>query len=130
MNSHTKLDYIDALRGYAILGVVAVHSLMGKSHVFGSSIIGIGAKGLQLFYMMSAFTLMLSFKNTSVKNNSNLNFFIRRFFRIAPMFYLAIILWLYLSVDIIYADNDYRKISIERITSHLSFIYSFIHSCY
>jgi peptidoglycan/LPS O-acetylase OafA/YrhL len=92
---------------------------MGKVDIFGSSIIGLGAKGVQLFYMMSAFTLMLSFKNTLVKKNSNLNFFIRRFFRIAPMFYLAIILWLFLSVDIIYALNDYRKISIGSITSHI-----------
>ena len=123
MNTNDKLDYIDALRGYAILGVVAVHSLMGKVDVFGSSIIGLGAKGVQLFYIMSAFTLMLSFKNTIVKNKSNLNFFIRRFFRIAPMFYLAIIVWLYLSVDIIYVYNDYRKISIGSIISHFFLIH-------
>lgn len=119
MDTNYKLDYIDALRGYAILGVVAVHSLIGKVDVFGSSIIGLGAKGVQLFYMMSAFTLMLSFKNTLAKKFIILNFFIRRFFRIAPMFYLAIILWLYLSVDIIYTYNDYRKITIGSITSHL-----------
>ena len=118
MNSHSKLDYIDALRGYAILGVVAVHSLMGKSHVFGSSIIGLGAKGVQLFYLMSAFTLMLSFKNVIDKNKVTLNFFIRRFFRIAPMFYLAIIVWLYLTIDIVYASNDYRNVSMGSIISH------------
>jgi peptidoglycan/LPS O-acetylase OafA/YrhL len=91
---------------------------MGKSNIFGSSIIGLGAKGVQLFYIMSAFTLMLSFKNSTIKNNANLNFFIRRFFRIAPMFYLAIILWIYLSIDIIYKSTDYRFISFGSIISH------------
>ena len=130
MNTHPKLDYIDALRGYAILGVLAVHSLLGKNHLFGSSIIGLGAKGVQLFYLMSAFTLMRSFKNTIDKNNAILNFFIRRFFRIAPMFYLAIILWLYLSFDIIYASNDYRYISVGSIISHFFLLHGLMPSWY
>jgi hypothetical protein len=41
--------------------VVAVHSLMGKIDIFGSSIICQGSKGVQLFHMMYAYTLMLSF---------------------------------------------------------------------
>ncbi len=45
-----------------------------------------------MFYVVSAFTLYLSMRSRSRKERNPLgNFFIRRFFRIAPMFYLAIL---------------------------------------
>lgn len=50
--------------------------------------------GVQLFYIVSALTIFLSYSKR--KNNEispNRNFFIRRFFRIAPMFYLAILFY-------------------------------------
>jgi len=115
---NSKLDFVDTLRGYAILGVVAVHSSLGKSNFIGSSLVGWGAKGVQLFYLMSAFTLMLSFKKNSFQNNDILNFYIRRIFRIIPMFYIAIITWIFLSSNNIYITNDYRYISLGSIFSH------------
>jgi peptidoglycan/LPS O-acetylase OafA/YrhL len=88
--------YIDSLRGVAILLVIAVHTsqIIFKSGFF-SSIFSIGAYGVQLFFIISAFTLFLSYeqRQKSDSKNTNLFFFIRRFFRIAPAFYLAICLY-------------------------------------
>ena len=57
---------------------------------------GEGSAGVPLFYIASAFTLFLSFKSRSQKEASPVrNFFIRRFFRIAPMYYIAIIYYLF-----------------------------------
>lgn len=93
-----KLDYIDALRGIAILGVIIVHTnLYGttKLPVVLNKMVFEGARGVQLFYLASAFTLFLSYKNRLTKERNPVrNFFLRRFFRIAPMYYLGIIYYL------------------------------------
>ncbi len=65
-----KLDYIDALRGLAILGVIMVHSISDSNLPFiVERIFGQGARGVQLFYLASAFTLFLSFSNRIDKEN-------------------------------------------------------------
>ena len=93
-----KLDYVDALRGLAILGVIVVHtSHYGTSNLPNAlaKIVSEGARGVQLFYVASAFTLFLSFKSRSRQEHSPVrNFFLRRFFRIAPMYYLGICYYL------------------------------------
>lgn len=91
-----KFKYIDALRGIAILLVMIVHtSLYGEksqSEIF-NSFFKFGAKGVQLFFLASAFTLFLSYNNRNKEENKNIlrDFYIRRFFRIAPMYYIGII---------------------------------------
>ncbi len=89
-----KYDYIDALRGFAILGVVLVHTSQWVSPSAGipALIAKNGARGVQLFFLASALTLFLSIeKRREHESRSVIKFFIRRFFRIAPLFYLAII---------------------------------------
>jgi len=86
--------YIDALRGYAILAVMAVHASQLSpmwNEGIGRSLINQGARGVQLFFVASALTLMMSWHS---RNDGVLNFYIRRLFRIAPMFWLAIVLFL------------------------------------
>ncbi len=91
-----KYDYIDAIRGFAILGVVLVHSsqwVIPTSSLL-SKIASEGARGVQLFYIASALTLFLSMGSRKGREEKPiLSFFIRRFFRIAPAFYLAIIIY-------------------------------------
>lgn len=91
MKAPDRLEYVDALRGIAILGVLIVHSAMVTGQTGGISILAFtGQRGVQLFYMVSAFTLYLSLDNPRKECHRLSNFFIRRFFRIAPAFYLAI----------------------------------------
>jgi len=95
-----KYDYIDALRGIAILGVILVHS---SQSVEPTSAILLwfmreGARGVQLFYVASALTLCMSWAARSCHEKSKIrNFYIRRFFRIAPMFYIAILAYIFLN---------------------------------
>lgn len=98
--------YIDALRGYAILLVIAVHA----SQYFDTlsypvrTLADQGARGVQLFFVASAITLCMSWK---ARHDGALPFYIRRFFRIAPMFYLAIpfFLWAHGFGPSIYAPD-------------------------
>jgi peptidoglycan/LPS O-acetylase OafA/YrhL len=85
-----RFAYIDALRGYAILMVIAVHA---SQHVEGlppwmRTLADQGARGVQLFFVASALTLCLSWQ---ARHDGALAFYLRRLFRIAPMFWLAII---------------------------------------
>ncbi len=94
-----KLAYVDALRGLAILGVIMVHTNQyGNSNLSNTAnqIIYEGENGVQLFFLASAFTLFLSFQNRLTTEAFPVrNFFIRRLFRIAPMYYLGIIYYLF-----------------------------------
>jgi peptidoglycan/LPS O-acetylase OafA/YrhL len=93
-------EYLDALRGLAIIGVIIVHSsIVSKQVGWLATLSFTGQRGVQLFYVVSAFTLYLSMRARWDKEKHPIsNFFIRRFFRIAPLFYLAIfanIIYLY-----------------------------------
>ena len=123
-----KLDYIDSLRGLAILGVIMIHTTaLAHRPLFGNSIIDHGANGVQLFFVVSAFTLFLTGKSRFEKEQFAIkNFFIRRFFRIAPMFYLGIIYYLFQNgTGPRYWLGDATHISAFNIFSNFLFIHGF-----
>src|SRR5690242_3285681 len=97
--NENKLRYVDALRGIAIMGVLMVHCGQFGTNDFPSfleNIVVNGAMGVQLFFVASAFTIFLSYGNRYGKEtNANVNFLIRRVFRIAPMYYFGIIYFLW-----------------------------------
>jgi peptidoglycan/LPS O-acetylase OafA/YrhL len=93
-NNHIKrYAYIDALRGYAILMVIAVHSSLYFSDLPHTIKIltDQGARGVQLFFVASALTLCLSWR---ARGGGLAPFYVRRLFRIAPMFWLAMVFFL------------------------------------
>ncbi|MFZ4107331.1 acyltransferase family protein [Flavobacterium sp.] len=125
-----RLNYINSIRGIAILGVIMVHtSQFGNFAVpkIVASVISNGARGVQLFYLASAFTLFLSFKNRFSKEKFPIrNFFLRRFFRIAPMYYLGICYFIF--QDGLGPRNwlgDQNHITYFNIISNFTFLHGF-----
>lgn len=90
-----RFAYIDALRGYAILMVIAVHTSAAFPDLSSwlSKILNQGARGVQLFFVTSALTLSMSWV---ARREGAAEFYIRRFFRIAPMFWIAIIVFVWI----------------------------------
>lgn len=93
--SPPKYAFIDALRGWAILGVMATHcGGAGKCEttpVWLDRLCGAGVYGVQLFFVASALTLFLSLKSRyPADRRPILAFWVRRIFRIAPLFLLGI----------------------------------------
>jgi peptidoglycan/LPS O-acetylase OafA/YrhL len=108
-----KYAYIDALRGWAILGVILVHSSHAVEPSSGALlwVMREGARGVQLFFVTSALTLCMSWMSRSSREDFPIrNFYIRRFFRIAPMFYIAILTYCLLNgfSPSIWAPNGIR----------------------
>ncbi len=92
-DQHDHLAVVDALRGYAILLVIAVHSIGYVNELVwpAKRVLTFGFYGVQLFFMASAMTLLMSWhRSHDPFGKRALKFLIRRFFRIAPLYYLAI----------------------------------------
>tara|TARA_B110000902_G_scaffold264972_1_gene347893 strand:- start:6754 stop:7809 length:1056 start_codon:yes stop_codon:yes gene_type:complete len=124
-----KLKFIYAVRGYAILVVIILHSLgsLLDNKGFLGLLVNKGKFGVQFFFIASAFTLFLSYNNRALKEHKvNKNFFIRRFFRIAPLYYIGIIFFYFfngLSPVIPYCN--YTQISLISILSNIFFFHGF-----
>ena len=86
----THFAYIDAVRGIAFLSVIAFHSVFSVGNFPGRELITAGTNGVQLFFLASAITLCYSMSARSKRDAyPTLYFYLRRLFRIAPLFWAA-----------------------------------------
>ncbi len=86
------LAYIDALRGYAVLLVIIVHSgaAIAELPYPLKRLTNLGWHGVQLFFLVSCVTLMMSWRGDEARGRANAaKFWVRRYLRIAPAYYLA-----------------------------------------
>lgn len=90
--NNNRLLWIDFLKGFAILGVILVHFngvINAPSHTF-NSIAAIGARCPQLFFIISAYLCWYSISKNETLNTKM--FLKKRFSKIAPLYYLSLIL--------------------------------------
>jgi peptidoglycan/LPS O-acetylase OafA/YrhL len=96
-----KLDCIDALRGIAALSIFIYHiyGTIGiitnwayPIQILPERFIDLTLAGIPLFFILSAFTLYLSLDSRAGEKRKFSKFYLRRFFRIAPLFYLLLII--------------------------------------
>lgn len=122
-----KLGFIDALRGLSILLVMIVHTGQ-ETTVYHAhwihAVTAAGSKGVQLFFIASAFTLFLSWHNEQKKREpSVLSFYLRRFFRIAPMYYLGILYYLWQQG---YWEENLHQITAGNIAANFLFVHGLL----
>lgn len=99
MDTHSnilkRLDWLDKAKGFAILGVVACHTV-NQFTIKGTiaNIAQAGMYGVSLFFIISSFLTYLSLdRNTPLWNfRSYFIYLLRKIIRLAPVLYIAI-LW-------------------------------------
>ncbi len=86
-----RLTALDGLRAIAVLTVLLSHT-SGRDQALGPQLdfLGIGHVGVYLFFVLSAFLLGLGLLNSGITAQSVRNFYLRRIFRIIPLYYLVI----------------------------------------
>ena len=82
-----RIQWIDSCRGIAILFVIIVHVGQLFSNTSINYISSFAKNGVQMFFIISGYTIFYSLEKN--RNKSYKSFFIRRFFRIAPLYYLS-----------------------------------------
>ena len=93
-----KLEFVDRMRGAAILLVIAVHFTQVFSDPLVRAAGSVGQVGVQLFFVASAFTLCRSADQRGAAGRAAeahplRNFYIRRLLRIAPLYWLALAIY-------------------------------------
>ena len=122
--NYNETNFITGLRAYAILLVILIHSggagLRSLGDI-GKNIVEFGQAGVFIFFVISGFAITESF----IKDKTVKTFLIRRFFRIAPLFYAVIILCLILGVDNAWQRRFDNAYSLHNLFMHFSFLFMF-----
>lgn len=89
-----RIDGPDILRGFAAISVIVVHIIAQSGIDFGPTITQIGSKftaSVTLFFTISAFSIAYTYSDEFINKDGFKSFFIKRFFRLAPLFYFAML---------------------------------------
>jgi peptidoglycan/LPS O-acetylase OafA/YrhL len=107
-----RVAALDAGRALAIVGVVAVHLSFQFPNLPGAVTImaRMGQYGVQLFFVISAITIFMTLEMDHARcgdaRHVTLRFYIKRFFRIAPLYYVAIAVYGLISYGAMHTGID------------------------
>jgi exopolysaccharide production protein ExoZ len=97
-DSPSKLDWVQAFRGIAVLLVVLTHAryffLDTPTWPLAEQLMLPGAMGVDLFFVISGFIMVYTTRDNDGSRAYVVNFLIKRFARIWPVYVVATVMWL------------------------------------
>jgi peptidoglycan/LPS O-acetylase OafA/YrhL len=103
-SKRSRIPELDGLRGFAILEVISIHYLyhpnanLPAGLHFLQSFFALGWTGVDLFFVLSGFLIGGILLDVRASPNYFNTFYIRRFFRIVPLYYL----WLFCLIGLVF----------------------------
>lgn len=93
--ARARLEFLDALRGLAAVYVLVYHMLLLPqpnllAPRWAEKVAVNGGTGVTMFFIVSAFSLYYTMPLRLRERSPTFNFYLHRFFRIAPLFYFLI----------------------------------------
>jgi len=124
-----KYAYIDALRGIAVLLVILTHTAQPIQGLAGplDALAKYGQTGVQLFFVASAYTLCLSFARRAHEPRPVQSFYIRRTFRIAPLYIVGIAI--YFAIHLARQSGGewvFEPYTAANVAANLFFVHGFV----
>ena len=125
ISKKSRLGHIDALRGIAASYVFLFHLTKVPNPApnlprWATQLLASGWSGVTLFFVLSAWTLAMTRDARDSEDRPDLRFLVRRFFRIAPLYYC----WLVFMVIHNYGISGFFHLK-ERVISYITFTYNF-----
>ena len=120
---NTRNNWIDGMKGIAIIGVVMIHS--------GGTILGpvgaLGQYGVQIFFLISSYLCFVSM-DRAFKHRMDIRtvlwWILRKFIRLIPLYYLSIILYVCWGNEGIWLGCE-NGITMWNVLSHFTFTHGF-----
>lgn len=85
-----RLESLDWLRGLMALSIMLYH-FVGKPDAF-SPLGRLGTYGVSIFFILSGLSMAIAYDRFIQDGRSSIRFFVRRLFRILPLFWIAVML--------------------------------------
>lgn len=115
VHDKTRLHFLDALRGLAAAYVVVYHmALMPQPHLvlpkWVEKFALMGGTGVTLFFIVSAFSLYYTMPLRMARARPMMSFFLHRFFRIAPLFYVMIVVSYFRDLQLFDVSHNFVEV--------------------
>ena len=126
------MTLIDGLRGIAALIVVLPHSAglwdetatAGYLSAFMRAVSTYGVLGVEIFFVLSGFAIAYSVRKAQITPNWLLNFWLKRFIRLTPPYWVSIGIISFILLSRFYLGNAKSNIlpSLNQIFTHLFYV--------
>ncbi|MGF6710223.1 peptidoglycan/LPS O-acetylase OafA/YrhL [Luteibacter sp. W1I16] len=121
-----RLEFLDALRGLAAVYVILYHMvLLPTPHLalppWFAALAGNGGSGVTLFFVVSTFSLFYTMPARLREPSPRFSFYLHRFFRIAPLFYVVLLLTLWRDHAVFGVDH-----SLSETAGMMTFVYNLV----
>lgn len=120
-----RIESIDTLRGIGAIAIIVFHIFFLANLKLPDGFIKkcatMGGAAVPLFFSISAFSMAYSYSERLFEPDGMRTFFIRRYFRVAPLFYFMLIV--NMSVGWIFANTKYKLLD---IFLSLTFLFPFV----